>query len=132
MFPSILAFVYLLNTVLMWILVKGFARMGDEPTRPLVRIVVLSLLLFLDACFLLWVDCSPRAVAYVAVVFCAAATAFPEGLTAKLSRALQERRFATYALSVFTTTTIFCLHLPITTFLTSPGELDIHLNYLVT
>ncbi len=41
-------------------------------------------------------------------------------------------RFAIYLLSVATLTELVYLFVPITTFLTSPGELGIHLDYLLT
>lgn len=123
---------YVANAVLLIALVAGVARIGKVAGLPYVRIALVSVLLLVDACALLWLDCSPKSIAYLALVFSLAATTFPTGLTAGLSRALGTHRFALYLASVFSVVALFYVYLPITTFLTSPGELSIHLQYLIT
>lgn len=48
-----------------------------------------------------------------------------------LTESMSRSRLTLYLLSVATTTALIFLVIPITTFLTSPGELGIHLEYLV-
>jgi len=123
---------YAVNAVLLFGLVALVARLGKTTGVPYVRIASISVLLLADACAMLWVDCSAKSVAYVTVLFSLAAVTFPPGLTSGLSNALGPKRFGLYLASVFSTTALFYVYLPITTFLTSPGELSIHLQYLVT
>lgn len=54
-----------------------------------------------------------------------------EGLRA-LTQGLANSRLALYLLSVATLASLIYLFVPITTFLTSPGELGIHLDYLMS
>lgn len=122
---------YGLNAVVLFGLVALVGRLGKTSGVPYIRIAILSALLLVDACAMLWVDCSARSVAYIAIVFSLAATTFPSGLTAGLTASLGSKRFALYLVSVFSTAALFYVYLPITTFLTSPGELSIHLEYLI-
>lgn len=54
-----------------------------------------------------------------------------EGLS-RFGEALGKARFAVYLLSVVTLAAMVYLFVPMTTFLTSPGEIGLHLDYLVT
>lgn len=129
---SILLIAHVLNAILVFRLARDFATPGKRIQSARARLVALSLLWFLDACLLLSIHCSPLAIVSVVVVFSLAATTFPDELMRGLGPSLREKRFAVYLGSVFTTATLFFVHLPITTFLTSPGDLSIHLEYLVT
>jgi hypothetical protein len=123
--------VYALNVVLAFILVKAIARSGDPSRHRWLRGALFTILLLADAGVLLWIDCHPRAVAYVAALFAFTGVLLPSGPTEALGRALGRWRFAAYSASVATVAALTCVYLPITTFLTSPGELGIHLEFLL-
>ena len=78
----------------------------------------------------LWLECGPWALLCIAVAAAVASLAIQgEGLS-RLTEALGRRRLPLYLLSVATLAGLVYLFVPITTFLTSPGELDIHLDHL--
>jgi hypothetical protein len=100
--------------------------------RPIVRGGLLALLAFADAGLVLWHDCHPRSVPYFATLFALTALLLPEESARPVTEALGKRRLFLYLLSVATVSSLIFLHLPIGTFLTSPGEIGIHLDYLTT
>lgn len=123
--------VYVLDAVLVFILVKWIARTGDPGRCPWVRGALYSLLVVANVAALLWIDCHPRALVFVAVLLVATAGLLPDGPTRILGEALGRFRFPVYALSVATIAALSHVYLPITTFLTSPGEIGLHLDYLL-
>jgi len=89
-------------------------------------VVVLSVVLAT-----LWFDCSRLSLlAIVAAVAVGSAGLHGDG-TARLGGSLGRSRFLLYLLSVTTLSGLTYLVVPIITFLTSPGELEIHLDYLL-
>lgn len=122
---------YIVNAVLLLSSIVLAGRVGKTSGVPYLRIAIVSVLLFADACALLWVDCSAKSIAYLAILFSLAATTFPAALTSRLTQALGPGRFGLYLASIFSVAGLYYVYLPITTFLTSPGELSIHLEYLI-
>jgi hypothetical protein len=123
---------YLLNALVLFIVVTGIARLPVLRDRARLRIALLSLVLLLDSNALLWFDCSPLVVVSSLAVAGLSSMFFPKGQTAALHQSFGRLKFAIYVLSVFTLAALVYIYLPITTFLTSPGELDIHLEFLLT
>jgi len=80
----------------------------------------------------LWFNFGPWALLGVAVAASIASVAIQsEGLT-RLTEAMGRLRLPLYLLSVAAMAALLLVFVPITTFLTSPGELDIHLSYLIS
>jgi len=80
----------------------------------------------------LWLRCSPWTLLGVAVAASVASVAIrAEGLT-RLTEAMGRLRLPLYLLSVAAMAALLLVLVPITTFLTSPGELNIHLSYLIS
>lgn len=105
---------------------------GDSGGRVAWRVACGALLVAAAAAGALWLwptqSTLPIFVAGVAL----GTVALPgEGLKS-LTQGLATSRLALYLLSVGTLASLIYLFIPITTFLTSPGELGIHLDYLVT
>lgn len=124
--------VYGFSAALILIAVRLVMRAGDPTRRPLVRVALLSVLLLAISSVLLWVDCSARAAAFLAAVVCVASISLREEQTQPLVRAFGRASFAVYITSVFTVGTLVYIHLPVMTFLTSRGEIGVHLEYLFT
>ena len=120
-----------LNALLVLLLVNGITRIGAPERHSIPRTALLALLVHFDACLMLWLNCSVLTIVYVAALVCFSSLAFPKGLTCELSRAFGRSRFAVYILSVSTFVALVYLYLPITTFLTSPGDIGVHLEYLL-
>ncbi len=123
---------YLLNAFVLFIVVMGIVRLGVLRKRALLRTAVLSLVLLFDSHVLLWFDCSFYVVISLLVVTGLSSMFFPKGQTDTLHQSFGRLKFAVYILSVFTLVALVYVYLPITTFLTSPGELEIHLEFLLT
>lgn len=104
----------------------GF-RGGTTLRTALAAITVVTMLVVT-----LWVDCSPWALAIVGISAAIATIVLPEPGLRRFGECLGRRRFVIYILAVATTSALIFVFLPITTFLTSPGELSLHLEYLVT
>lgn len=80
----------------------------------------------------LWFNCSPWTLLGVAVAASTASVAIQsEGLT-RLTEAMGRLRLPLYLLSVAAVAALLLVFVPITAFLTSPGELNIHLSYLIS
>ena len=123
--------VLLLNALLVLTLVRRTAAADSETVRPS-TLARLGLIFFVDACAVLWLVPRAWGVAYFFALVCLSVIALPSGQTAGLSRKLGGVKFPLYLLSIFTVSTLAYVHLPITTFLTSPGEIGIHLDYLLS
>lgn len=104
----------------------GF-RGGASLRAALAAIMVLAMLVVT-----LWVDASPWALAVVGVSAAVATIVLPEPGLRRIGECLGRHRFVVYLLAVATTSALIFVFLPITTFLTSPGELSLHVEYLVT
>jgi hypothetical protein len=123
---------HILNAVLLFFLLKHTARASKLRRRPNLRAAVFSIVVLLDLCFLFFFQCSISAFIVIVAVGCISSLTFPEELTSALSQSFGSLRFHIYISSVFTLAALVCLYLPITTFLTSPGEIGIHLEYLLS
>ena len=80
----------------------------------------------------LWFECGRWALPLVAAAGAVGSIGLRGDGLARLGEAMGRSRFALYLLSVTTLTGLVYLFVPITTFLTSPGELGIHLDYLLS
>lgn len=97
-----------------------------------VRLALGTVVVFFMALVTLWVVCSPWALPVTAVAAALASTGLQGAGLQAFEDALGRWRLAVYLLAVLTLSALVFLCLPITTFLTSPGEISIHLDYLVT
>lgn len=116
------------------VFLAGFRLLGSASAQwPASLRLVLAILLFFAVCHLaLWVHCtgwSLLAVALGAAVGSAAIAG--EGLQA-LTDSLGRLRPVVFLLGIITITGLPLVAVPITAFLTSPGELGLHLQYLVS
>ena len=97
-----------------------------------VRIVLGGLVVFLLTVATLWLDCGPVALLVVAASVAIGSTGIAGDGLAKFGLALGRYRFPVYLLSAGTAASLVFVFVPITTFLTSPGEIGLHLDYLLT
>jgi hypothetical protein len=96
------------------------------------RMALGVLTVFVATVITLWVAPSAWALLIVAVAGAIGSIAIQGDGLERLSDALGKYRFAVYVLSVAGLAALVLLVVPITTFLTSPGEVSIHLDYLLT
>jgi hypothetical protein len=97
-----------------------------------VRMALAALVIFITTLATLWFV--PSAWGLLFVVAAAAIGSLGmhgQGLS-RLTEALGRLRFPLYLLSVGTLAALVFLYVPIMTFLTSPGELSVHLDYLIS
>ncbi len=80
----------------------------------------------------IWLSPTNAALPVALAAIALATIELPEPGLRLFTDALRGSRLAVYLLSVTTLAGLILLYVPITTFLTSPGELAIHLDYLVT
>lgn len=111
------------------------ARGGGSGARRWFRLGVASLLAaFLIGASLagaLWLDCSPGALFLGLLAVVLSTVALPDPGLARHGVALGRHRFAVFTLAALSASSLVCVHVPVGTFLTSPGELELHLDYLV-
>lgn len=102
----------------------------DAKPAAVVRTALFILLTFFASALTLWAQCTPWSLLAVTTALAVACVYLPgEGLS-KFTAALGGLRFTAYLLSVFSLAALVLIFVPITTFLTSPGELSVHLDYL--
>lgn len=123
--------IYTLNALFLFLTLKIAFREKPEGPGPL-GWWALSLLLLADAVGVLWVECSLASVAALVVTFTLCATVFPDAPMKALGESFGRAKFPVFLLSVATVSVLAHIHLPIMTFLSSPGEVGLHLNYLLT
>lgn len=122
---------FLCNYLLFFLVYRELTAQ-DAKYSPRVRAVLAFVVMFMATLVTFWVRCTGWALLAVAAAAAAASIGIRgEGLP-RLTDALGRGRFAVYLLSVATLTALVCIFVPITTFLTSPGELSIHLDYLLS
>ncbi len=112
----------------------AFRFLGSEQRRwaARTRLLLAILLLFASSLVALWVHCSGWSLLAVAAAAGAGSAAVEgEGLR-PLTDAFGRLRPIVYLLAVATTAGLLFLVVPITAFLTSPGELGLHLDYLLS
>lgn len=108
------------------------ARVGGTESRLLLRAGILAAFVFLDATLMLWLDFSIGTVLVLLVALAVSSMTLPPRQTILLSQSLGRARFPLYLSSVCAVSLLVHVHLPIITFLTSPGEIGIHITFLLT
>ena len=126
-----LVLAYVLDILVVLLVVLAVSRSRLLGSRPRLRVAALGVLLLADATAMLWLDCSTRTVGYLVAVAGLSSVLFARDQTAGLTRSLGRSRFAVYICCVATMAALAYLYLPITTFLTSPGEIGLVLERLV-
>lgn len=97
-----------------------------------VRLASGMLAIYVAVLAALWLECDSWALLGIVIAAAVGSLAIQgEGLS-RLTEAFGRLRLLLYLLSVATSAALVHLFVPITTFLTSPGELDIHLEHLVS
>lgn len=97
-----------------------------------VRIALGAIVIFIATLVTLWFVPSAWAMLFVAAAAAIGSIGMHgEGLS-RLTEALGRLRFPLYLLSVASLAALVFLYVPIMTFLTSPGELSVHLDYLIS
>jgi hypothetical protein len=104
----------------------------DSKLSAQVRVAVAIVLVVGVALLGLWFDCSSWSVLASAAAIAVGSTAMHGTGLARFTDALGRLRFPLYTLAVATIAALVYLFVPITTYLTSPGELSIHLGHLAT
>ncbi len=105
---------------------------GSRATfSPLQRAAYGILVIFVVTAFTLWIVPDAWALLIVATAAALGSTGLKGDGLQRLTESLGGMRFVVYLLSVATLAALIFLCVPITTFLTSPGELSIHLNFLL-
>ncbi len=123
---------HLANAALVpWVVGRGIysprVRIGDTA-----RMAAVAALAGVDACLVLWLDPRLHAIACWALTFALAAVRVPPAHAQILTAALGRWRFGLYALSITLVSGLLYVHLPITTYLSSPEEFGIDLLDLTT
>ncbi|HEY6642285.1 hypothetical protein [Povalibacter sp.] len=123
----------LLLFVLSCLLFTGvFRKLSAASLRTSVRIPAATLLVFAMMLAALWVECTAWSASGVLVAAAISSCALPGQGLERLTVSLGRWRFSLYLLSIATLAALVFVYVPITTFLTSPGELSLHLDYLIT
>ncbi len=131
MWPLVLLF-HLANAALIpWVVGRGIysprLKVGDTA-----RAAAVAALAGVDACVILWIDPHLHAIACWAAVFALAATRVPAANAQTVTAALGRWRFGLFALSIALVCGLLYVHLPITTYLSSPEEFGLDLRFLTT
>lgn len=109
-----------------------FRAVSSARMAPAVRLSMGALGIYLALLVALWLDCNPWVLLGIAIAASVGSLAIQgEGL-ARLTEAMGRWRLPLYLLSAAALAALMLVFVPITTFLTSPGELDIHLSYLIS
>ncbi len=109
------------------------SAMKDEANVPAwARIAVVALACFALLQLAVWMMPEAGVVPACIAGMAAATLGMPEPGLLPMTRALGRARLPLYLLSVLTLAALIYVFVPITTFLTSPGELSIHVQYLFT
>lgn len=127
-----------LFTVLLFLVTVPVAllafKLSDFVISPLGETVAFALKLslgFLLLCGALWLDCSPLWLAASAMASIVAYRLHSGAQLIELTDVLGRYRLPLYLLSILGIATLALVAIPITTFLTSPGEIGIHLDRLL-
>ncbi len=123
---------FIVNTIALPLLFALVTRSGPAHRFPLLRVGVLAVLVWIDACVLLWHSCHILTLGYLALLVIGSSTVIPDDQAARLSRKMQGVQFPVYILSVLMVSLLAHIHLPVSTFLTSPGEIRLHVEFLLT
>lgn len=127
-----LAFVdFLYCSVGFLLLARVLTQPAADKVSARARIALAAVLTYLATLPALWVSPTSWTLLAIAAAAAVGTTAMLGDGLRSLGEAFGKRRFAVYLLSVATLSALIHLFVPITTFLTSPGELGIHLDYLL-
>lgn len=124
--------IYLLNAALVFLLFRALWRGATAGPGMALRAALSAGLLLIDLSVVLWFSCSVASLAYSSVLVAIASLPLPDVPLRSLHRTLGPFKPWVYLCSLFTVSALTHLYLPITTFLTSPGELGVHLDRLLT
>jgi len=122
---------YFAYVLFIWKVSGPLAAWKPLSGRPVARLALPLLLVLAGGFALLWIDDLPHAAARVGPAMALALSFVPRTVVGPLDEWLASSKSAVYFGSVATILSMVCLHLPITTFLTSPGEIGIHLDNLL-
>lgn len=123
----------LLLLILSCLLFTGvFRKLTQSRLIDRVNIAAAVLLLLAMTFVALWIDCTVWSLSAVLVAAAISSCALPGKGLERLTVSLGRWRFPLFLLSVATLAALIFVYVPITTFMTSPGELSLHLDYLVT
>jgi hypothetical protein len=127
---AILTVLLLVDTAAFWVVYRGLG--SPKSGLPLAgRIALGTIVTFGVLAANLWIACRSATLLVVAMAAAIGSLGLGgEGLV-RMERALGRHRFPLYLLSVATTAVLAFLFVPVTTFLTSPGEIGVHLDYLL-
>lgn len=107
--------------------------MHQRATAPdLQPYALLAIVLWAEISVILWFDCSLFPLALLATLWTLSTPFVPAAQAEPFSRNLGKYRLSIYLTSVLAVASLANIHLPISTFLTSPGEIGIHLQYLLS
>lgn len=120
----------LLNVVVLPVVARVLLEWRVICDRPRAALLLMALLAWCDLTLVVWLECSMLGIVWFAAALPVTLLAAPISLR-EFTALLGRGRLPLYLGSVTTLTFVAYAYLPITTFLTSPGELDIHLDYLV-
>jgi hypothetical protein len=114
------------------VLLGVFRGLSDPRSTlsPRVRALLAIMALFFVALASFWAECGRWTPLVVAAAAAIGSSGFRGDVFARLSDAMGPSRFPLYLLSVATLAGMLFLFVPIAIFLTSPGELSVHLEYL--
>lgn len=114
--------------------VPGFRILGASGTRLSAPWrLAFGIVLFFTACgAALWINCTGWSLLAVAAGAAVGSAAIEGDGLRPITEAFGRLRPVAYLLAVATTAGLLYVFVPITAFLTSPGELGLHLDYLIT
>lgn len=114
------------------VLLVAFRGLSDPRSRlsARLRLLLAAMLVFFVALGSFWVVCGRWTTLVVAISIAIASSGYRGDGFARLADAMGRARFPLFLLSVATLAGMVFLFVPVGIFLTSPGELSIHLEYL--
>ena len=125
-------FVFALNAFFTYFVLTSIWSTKSSRKNPAFGVAAIGVFVYLNACFLLRLNFHLLMAAYLMLVVCISSVGLPGNAIKALTHAFGRFRFPIYLLSVATIAVLSYVHLPITTFLTSPGEIGLHLEYVLT
>ncbi len=105
---------------------------ADAGLPPRVRLALGAGVVLAMAAFSLWAVCSAAMLLLVFVAVAIGSIGFQGTALGDLGDAMGRYRFPLFILSTATLAALVFVFVPITTFLTSPGEIDLHLGFLLS
>jgi hypothetical protein len=119
---------FLINAAILPFVLSMLSRWGSVA----VRWGLITTAVWLDATIMLWRACRLSTIGYLLAVVALSALSLPSEMTRSIGERWSKTRFGVFLLAFFTAAGLIHVHLPISTFLTSPGEVGIHLDNLLT